>query len=85
MPDIQTLPYALTGSKDTKILGVSSHKHSHPRATIVELLQHLIPCFLPYFAQHIIAGSLESANSSILAPCDIFKEAVEKKSGFHVN
>ena len=28
----------------------------------------------------IIAGSLESVNSSILAPCDLFKEVVEKKN-----
>ena len=27
----------------------------------------------------LIAGSLESANSSILAPCDLFKEVVGKK------
>ena len=33
----------------------------------------------------IFAGSLESANSSILAPCDLFKEVVRKKSGFYVN
>ena len=33
----------------------------------------------------IIAGSLESANSSILASCDHFKEVVGKKSGFYDN
>ena len=33
----------------------------------------------------IVAGSLESANSSILAPCRLFKEVVGKKSGFYVN
>ena len=32
-----------------------------------------------------IAGSLESANSSILASCDLFKEVVGKKSGFYDN
>ena len=33
----------------------------------------------------IFAGSLESANSSILAACRLFKEVVGKKSGFYVN
>ena len=33
----------------------------------------------------IIAGSLESANSSILAACRLFKEVVGKKSGFYAN
>ena len=28
---------------------------------------------------YLFAGSLESANSSILAPCDLFKEVVGKK------
>ena len=32
----------------------------------------------------IIAGSLESANSSILAACSLFKEVVGEKSGFAV-
>ena len=35
--------------------------------------------------QVIIAGSLESANSSILAARRFFKEVVGKKSGFYVN
>ena len=34
---------------------------------------------------HLIAGSLESANSSILAACRHFKEVVGKKSGFYYN
>ena len=33
----------------------------------------------------VIAGSLESANSSILAARRFFKEVVGKKSGFYVN
>ena len=33
----------------------------------------------------IVAGSLVPANLSILAPCDLFKEVVWKKSGFYVN
>ena len=33
----------------------------------------------------VIAGSLESANSSILAAHRHFKEVVGKKSGFYVN
>ena len=33
----------------------------------------------------LIAGSLESANSSILAVWRLFKEVVGKKSGFYVN
>ena len=33
----------------------------------------------------IIVGSLESANSSILAAHSLFKEVVGKKSGFYVN
>ena len=33
----------------------------------------------------IFAGSLKSANSSILAPCDLFKEEVGKKSEFYDN
>ena len=40
--------------------------------------------FLPIFMSSF-AGSLESANSSILAPCDLFREVVGKKSGFYVN
>ena len=34
---------------------------------------------LCYVTVIIIAGSLESANSSILASCDLFKEVVGKK------
>ena len=33
----------------------------------------------------IFAGSLESANWSILAACNLFKEVVGKKSAFYVN
>ena len=33
----------------------------------------------------LIAGSLESANSSILVVCNLFKEVVGKISGFYVN
>ena len=33
----------------------------------------------------IFAGSLESANWSILAVRNLFKEVVGKKSGFYVN
>ena len=33
----------------------------------------------------IFAGSLESANWSILAARNLFKEVVGKKSGFYVN
>ena len=33
----------------------------------------------------VVAGSLESANWSILAARNLFKEVVEKKSGFYVN
>ena len=33
----------------------------------------------------LIAGSLESANSSILTPRRLFKEVAGKKSGFYVN
>ena len=29
---------------------------------------------------YLFAGSLESANSSILAPCDLFKEVVGRKN-----
>ena len=36
-------------------------------------------------AIRLVAGSLESANSSILASCDHFKEVVGKKSGFYDN
>ena len=32
-----------------------------------------------------VAGSLESANWSILAAHNLFKEVVRKKSGFYVN
>ena len=37
--------------------------------------------------QHFVhfAGLLESANSSILVPCDLLKEVVGEKSGFYVN
>ena len=35
--------------------------------------------------RHVIAGSLESANSSILAARRHFKEVVGKKSGFYYN
>ena len=37
------------------------------------------------FIGPIIAGSLESANWSILAVRNLFKEVVGKKSGFYVN
>ena len=33
----------------------------------------------------LFAGSLESANWSIVAPLEVFKEMVGKKSGFYVN
>ena len=40
---------------------------------------------LIYFNSVTITGSLESANSSILAARRLFKEVVGKKSGFYVN
>ena len=40
---------------------------------------------LCYVTVIIIAGSLESANSSILASCDLFKEVVgEQNQGFMI-
>ena len=38
-----------------------------------------------YEDKNIIAGSLESANSSILVVCSLFKDLVGEKSGFYVN
>ena len=43
------------------------------------------PCFDCLVKMRLVAGSLESANSSILASCDHFKEVVGKKSGFYDN
>ena len=37
------------------------------------------------YGNMFIAGSLESANLSILATRNLFKEVVGKKSGFYVN
>ena len=48
---------------------------------IKELLNKVSYRWIVYF----IAGSLESANSSILAAQGFFKEVVGKKSGFYVN
>ena len=43
-------------------------------------------CYIYYIVHcEFIAGSLESANSSILAALMFFKEVVGKKSGFYVN
>ena len=39
----------------------------------------------PAFHDGIFAGSLESANSSILAARRLFKDLVGKKSGFYDN
>ena len=46
-----------------------------------------VTVYRKYLIKHIgfLAGSLESANWSILAARNLFKEVVGQKSGFYVN
>ena len=56
---------------------------SNNKCWILKALHYPLRTYTGRFT--FIAGSLESANSSILAPCRLFKEVVGKKSGFYVN
>ena len=74
--------------KITSLLDLNSYFKSYETMKIVSRI-HYVRFFLGHgvdtFTLNLIAGSLESANSSILVARRPFKDLVGKKSGFYDN